>query len=111
MNLHFKVLVEKGANLAARDSWYQTPLMYCMITQWFEIAEILLSQGQDIIDIGDMYGRTALHIAVKNAAVEGIRVTHTFYTYLYNLHTLYFKVFNQLTYHITSFSHVFFKSC
>ncbi|XP_060600232.1 serine/threonine-protein phosphatase 6 regulatory ankyrin repeat subunit C-like isoform X2 [Ruditapes philippinarum] len=69
-----KVLIQKGANLAARDSWYQTPLMYCMITQWYEIAEILLDQDQDIIDIGDMYGRTTLHIAVKHAAVEGVKI-------------------------------------
>ncbi|XP_045200251.2 ankyrin repeat and SOCS box protein 13-like [Mercenaria mercenaria] len=69
-----KVLLEEGANLAARDAWYQTPLMYCMITQWYEIAEILLNHDRDVIDIGDMYGRTALHIAVKNAAIEGVEL-------------------------------------
>lgn len=69
-----KVLLEKGANLAVRDSWYQTPLMYCMLTQWFEIGEVLLCHDPDMINIGDMYGRTALHIAVSQAAIECVEL-------------------------------------
>ncbi|KAL4220357.1 Ankyrin repeat and SOCS box protein 10 [Mactra antiquata] len=69
-----KVLLEKGADMGIRDTWYQTPLMYCMRTQWVEVGELLLEHNSRIVDTGDKYGKCALHIAVEVGSIECIEV-------------------------------------
>jgi len=69
-----QVLLEKGADVTIRDTWYQTPLMYCIITQWENIAALLLDHHPEMVDVGDKYGKTALHIAVEQGAVECVKV-------------------------------------
>lgn len=86
-----KVLLEKGADLTIQDTWYQTPLMYCMLTQYEEIAELLLQHDPDIVDIGDKYGKCALHIAVDVGSVECVKVDNIFKTVFNYLVSIYFK--------------------
>ncbi|XP_052217087.1 ankyrin-1-like [Dreissena polymorpha] len=69
-----KVLLERGANLYIRDTWYQTPLMYCMITQYDDIAALLLQHDPGIVDIGDKYGKSAMHIAVDVGSIDCLKV-------------------------------------
>jgi len=76
-----QVLLEKGADLTIQDTWYQTPLMYCILTQYDEIAELLLQHDPDIVDIGDKYGKSALHIAVDVGSVECVKVCPSCFAY------------------------------
>lgn len=69
-----KVLLDMGADPFIRDTWYQTPLMYCMLTQWYEIGDLLLEYSPDMVDIGDKYGKSALHIAVEVGSIECVQV-------------------------------------
>ena len=48
--------------------------MYCMLTQYYEIAELMLAHSPEVIDIGDKYGKSALHIAVQVGSVECVKV-------------------------------------
>ena len=74
MYVLLQILIEKGADLGIQDTWYQTPLMYCMLTQYHEIADMLLEADPDIIDIGDKYGKRAIHIAVEVGSLECLKV-------------------------------------
>lgn len=69
-----KVLLECGADLTIQDTWYQTPLMYCMLTQYHDIADVLLTHDNDMVDIGDKYGKCAIHIACEVGSVECLKV-------------------------------------
>ncbi|XP_052782656.1 putative ankyrin repeat protein RF_0381 [Mya arenaria] len=69
-----KVLLEKGADVLIRDTWYQTPLMYSILTQYENIAALLLDHNPEAIDIGDKYGKTALHIAVEGGSAECVQL-------------------------------------
>lgn len=69
-----KILLENGADPAICDTWYQTPLMYCMLTQYHEIAEFMLAHSPECVDIGDKYGKSALHIAVQVGSEECVTV-------------------------------------
>lgn len=69
-----KILVENGAFLNIRDKWGQTPLMYCMITQYHEIGEMLLARQPNLVDDEDHFGKSALHCAAESGSLESVRV-------------------------------------
>ena len=69
-----QILLENGADAEISDTWSQTPLMYCMITQYYEIAELILTQCPEVADIGDKYGKSALHIAVQVGSEDCVKV-------------------------------------
>ncbi|WAR28901.1 V023-like protein [Mya arenaria] len=73
-----KVLLEKGADVLIRDTWYQTPLMYSILTQYENIAALLLDHNPEAIDIGDKYGKTALHIALLLRYGADVNVTNNY---------------------------------
>lgn len=59
-----QVLLEYGAQADIQGSWGQTPLMLCILVEYFEIAELLLNNNSSIIDQQDSSGNTPLHIAI-----------------------------------------------
>ncbi|XP_064615683.1 ankyrin repeat, PH and SEC7 domain containing protein secG-like [Liolophura sinensis] len=69
-----KILVENGAFLNIRDKWGQTPLMYCMITQYHEIGEMLLDRQPNLVDDKDHFGKSALHCAAESGSLESVRL-------------------------------------
>lgn len=66
------ILLDKGANAVMRDEWGMTPLLYCMITQYTEIAEVILERCPESIWSRDIYGKTAMHCAVESGNLESV---------------------------------------
>lgn len=60
----FQILLEYGAQADIQGSWGQTPLMLCILVEYFDIAEMLLNNNPSIIDQQDSSGNTPLHIAI-----------------------------------------------
>ena len=52
-----------GANPDAGDRWCVTPLMYAVQTEWFDMAQLMISAGASV-DLQDSRGRTPLILAV-----------------------------------------------
>lgn len=67
-----KILLDAGAMVGIRDKWGQTPLMYCMQAQWYEIAEILLEYCPEHVNARDKYLKSALHCAVESGCEESV---------------------------------------
>lgn len=68
------LLIDYGADLNARDNWGQSPLMFCMITQYHEIADMMLDRDPDISYSQDRFGKSSLHSAAESGCLESIRV-------------------------------------
>jgi ankyrin repeat protein len=65
-----KALIERGANINARDKVYQaTPFLMAVLSKWhqndMEVFKCLLENGADI-NARDGYGTTALHVVVES---------------------------------------------
>ncbi len=48
----------------ARDVWSQTPLFFCVSSEWLPLVELLLARGADM-EARDKDSRTPLHRAVR----------------------------------------------
>ncbi len=65
-----KLLIEKGADLEARDTMEQaTVVMHAIRTNMMANVEVLLAAGAKL-DVTDAKGRTALHVAAANGAPD-----------------------------------------
>ena len=71
-----QVLLEFGAEIDSQGSWGHSPLMICIITEYLDIAELLLRQNSsaDIIDMKDTHGNTPLHMAIENDCVDAVKL-------------------------------------
>ncbi|XP_060583459.1 ankyrin-1-like isoform X3 [Ruditapes philippinarum] len=69
-----KVLLDYGAQADIMGSWGQTPLMLCMLIEYFDIAELLINSNKSVIDQQDSSGNTPLHYAIGNDSVEGVKL-------------------------------------
>ncbi|XP_053404515.1 ankyrin repeat and SOCS box protein 10-like isoform X2 [Mercenaria mercenaria] len=69
-----KVLLDYGAQADIQGSWGQTPLMLCMLIEYFEIAELLIKSNRKVVDQQDSSGNTPLHYAIGNDSVEGVKL-------------------------------------
>ncbi|XP_052783747.1 ankyrin repeat, PH and SEC7 domain containing protein secG-like isoform X2 [Mya arenaria] len=69
-----KVLLENGAQVDIQGSWGQSPLMLCILVEYFDIAELLINNNPSIINQQDSSGNTCLHIAIGNDSVEGVEL-------------------------------------
>ena len=58
-----KLLIEKGADVKAKDKYGDTPLYYAVRYNNVEVAELLIEQGADI-NVKNKWGKTPLHMAV-----------------------------------------------
>ncbi|WAR27504.1 Y045-like protein, partial [Mya arenaria] len=68
------VLLENGAQVDIQGSWGQSPLMLCILVEYFDIAELLINNNPSIINQQDSSGNTCLHIAIGNDSVEGVEL-------------------------------------
>lgn len=59
-----QVLLEYGAQANIQGSWGQTPLMLCIMIEYFEIAELLIQSNKKVVDQQDSSGNTPLHYAI-----------------------------------------------
>lgn len=69
-----KLLIEFGANIQARDEWNMTPLMYCMVRQFSDIAQELLSHDPSAVHAHDKFGTAAIHCAVETGSVQLLKL-------------------------------------
>ncbi|ESP04939.1 hypothetical protein LOTGIDRAFT_109659 [Lottia gigantea] len=69
-----KLLLNSGAFIHVRDKWGQTALMYCMVCQFVEVAEILLMNDSSVADDQDSFGKSALHIAVESGNIDSVKM-------------------------------------
>ncbi|XP_060082115.1 putative ankyrin repeat protein RF_0381 [Ylistrum balloti] len=65
-----KLLMEFGANIQATDEWNMTPLMYCMVRHFSDIAKELLSRDPHAVNSQDRFGKSVIHSAVESGSVE-----------------------------------------
>ncbi|XP_055955079.1 ankyrin repeat and SOCS box protein 16 isoform X3 [Patella vulgata] len=68
------LLLDAGAYISVCDKFGQTPLMYCVMTQFIEIGEILLERDPTIVNDQDRFGKSALHIAADNGLVDCVKM-------------------------------------
>ncbi len=66
-----KLLIENGADVNARDSDYDTPLIKAAQTGNNEIIRALIKAGADV-NAADMSGKTALHHLIMSGDMESI---------------------------------------
>ena len=64
-----KLLIDRGANLEAREAQGRTGLSVAAIYGSIEVAKILVLRGADIT-AGDVYLHTPLHLAAVSGKVE-----------------------------------------
>lgn len=65
-----KLLIERGADLEARDTMEQaTVLMHAIRTNMMKNVEVLMDAGSKV-DVTDAKGRTPLHVAASNGAPD-----------------------------------------
>ena len=70
-----QILLEFGAQSDIQGSWGQSPLMICIITEYLDIAELLLENSTvNIIDAKDTGGNSPLHMAVEHDSVESVQL-------------------------------------
>ena len=63
-------LIKKGCDINSKTGpYFETPLMYAVIRNKFEIAKLLFENGADP-DIKDIYGRTARDILLKKMIIK-----------------------------------------
>ncbi|XP_033759454.1 putative ankyrin repeat protein RF_0381 [Pecten maximus] len=65
-----KLLMEFGANIRSSDEWNMTPLMYCMVRHFCDIAKELLSRDAHAVHSQDRFGKSVIHCAVESGSVE-----------------------------------------
>ncbi|KAK6194895.1 hypothetical protein SNE40_000431 [Patella caerulea] len=68
------LLLDAGAYIGINDKWGQTPLMYCVMTQFLEVAECLLDRDPTIVDDQDSFGKSALHMAADNGLIDCVKM-------------------------------------
>lgn len=64
-----KLLLEKGADVNARNISGKTPFIYCSYSFSCELAELLISYGSDV-NAKDKYGNTVLHDDFSNRKID-----------------------------------------
>ena len=64
-----KVLIERGADVDARNWLGRTALHEAVLYKHIEIAKMLIENGADV-DAKDKWERTALHAAAKEGTIE-----------------------------------------
>ena len=69
-----RLLVENGAYILARDSWYMTPILHAAISNRHHVIEYLISACPEAADAGDKFGKRPLHVAVEYDSVETVEV-------------------------------------
>jgi ankyrin repeat protein len=65
-----RVLVDRGANILARDKWRMSPLIHAIMPQFSEIVEFLITREPDVINMCDKYGKAPLHYAIESDSVR-----------------------------------------
>jgi ankyrin repeat protein len=60
-----KLLIERGADVEAKDKWGRTPLYYACLNDNLECAELLIDAGADV-GAKDRFERTPLDLAQSN---------------------------------------------
>ncbi|KAK6194893.1 hypothetical protein SNE40_000429 [Patella caerulea] len=68
------LLLDAGACISVADKFGQTPLMYCVMTEFTEIGDVLLDRDPTIVDDQDRFGKSALHIASDNGLVDCVKM-------------------------------------
>eukprot|EP00761_Pharyngomonas_kirbyi_P013799 gb/GECH01013828.1/.p1 GENE.gb/GECH01013828.1/~~gb/GECH01013828.1/.p1 ORF type:complete len:763 (+),score=173.59 gb/GECH01013828.1/:1-2289(+) len=63
-------LLDLGAVADARDRLEGTPLHWACANNLINIASVLCSRGQDIVNLRDFYGYAPFHLALKNRNME-----------------------------------------
>ena len=90
-----KLLLEKGANIEAKDSYGNTPLVWASWSGYIEVVKLLIEKGADI-EVKNNYGFTPLIWASQNGRIEVVKLLvekgadieakdingETFYSYL-----------------------------
>lgn len=69
-----RILLDAGAMISVRDDWGQTPIMYSLRPQFYEVAELLLCYDSGIVNVKDRYGKTPLHVAVESDSIESVEL-------------------------------------
>ncbi|XP_069104424.1 ankyrin repeat and SOCS box protein 10-like [Argopecten irradians] len=69
-----KLLMEFGANVQASDEWNMTPLMYCMVRHFVDIAKELLSRDSHAVHSQDRFGKSVIHCATESGSVELLKL-------------------------------------
>ena len=64
-------LLDRGANIDARDQDCHTPLMHALLEGHVEFARMLLERGA-AIDAQDLIGQTAFHFAIKYGHTQAV---------------------------------------
>ncbi|KAJ8315262.1 hypothetical protein KUTeg_007412 [Tegillarca granosa] len=68
------ILIEAGADIRKRDDFGMHPMMNAIISQYHDVAEILLSHDPYIVDIQDRYGKAPIHMAVESDSIETVEL-------------------------------------
>jgi ankyrin repeat protein len=69
-----KVLIESGADVTIRDKWAQCPLFYCLLAQFPDVVELLLTHNPAHVNNWDNGGKRPIHIAVETGCAEAVRI-------------------------------------
>lgn len=69
-----QTLIDRGAYLSARDNWGQTPLMFSVLADRRDVAEMLLTHEPSLIGDSDKYGESCLHFAANNGMLEFMNI-------------------------------------
>ena len=68
-----KLLLERGAEIEARNTKNQTPLHFASLNNSTEAAKLLLERGAEI-EARDVESRTPLHLAALNKSTEAAKL-------------------------------------
>jgi ankyrin repeat protein len=68
-----RCLLDRGANINARDSDRHTPLIHAVIRRHVEFARMLLERGAEI-DAQNNRGETALHFAIGRGYTQAVQL-------------------------------------
>ncbi|XP_021373360.1 ankyrin-1-like [Mizuhopecten yessoensis] len=69
-----KLLMEFGAIVQAQDEWNMTPLMYCMVRHFCDIANELLARDPQSVHSQDKFGKSVIHCATEFGSVELLKL-------------------------------------
>ena len=71
-------LIDRGAYLSARDNWGQTPLMFCVLADRIDVAEMLLTHQPSLVNDSDKYGENCLHFAANNGKLGFMKILYKY---------------------------------
>ncbi|WP_341823711.1 ankyrin repeat domain-containing protein [Wolbachia endosymbiont (group A) of Agelastica alni] len=70
----FKVLLNKGDNINAKDKYGWTPLHYAVEHNRFDVMKLLIDSNAISIEAKDRNGKTPLHVAARQGCITSINL-------------------------------------